>query len=176
MERPAVEKKGSRKWDGGDGSLLSGLALRQNDAADWVLGGARMKVERVGIKGWRVLTNVEMYGANEACYAREQQALIGRTGDASLSMARATEKRAAGDLPGIDARERGSERSWGAAKSLQRAARWIRNNAASGPGGSSPAYSASCGRRFVVLTAKLQCARKLVVCLIYRLFPSRGAL
>lgn len=39
MERPAVEKKGSRKWDGGDGSLLSGLALRQNDAADWVLGG-----------------------------------------------------------------------------------------------------------------------------------------
>ena len=138
----------NRKWDGGDGSLLSGLALRQNDAADWVLGGARMKVERVGIKGWRVLTNVEMYGANEACYAREQQALIGRTGDASLSMARATEKRAAGDLPGIDARERGSERSWGAAKSLQRAARWIRNNAASGPGGSSPAYSVSCGRRF----------------------------
>lgn len=31
-------------------------------------GGARMKVERVGIKGWRVLTNVEMYGANEACF------------------------------------------------------------------------------------------------------------
>ena len=59
MERPAVEKKGSRKRDGGDGSLLSGLALRQNDAADWVLGGrgARMKVESRN-KGWRVLTNV----------------------------------------------------------------------------------------------------------------------
>jgi hypothetical protein len=133
-----------------------------------------MRVETVGIKGWRVLTNVEMYGANEACYAREQQALIGRTGDASMSMARATEKQAAGDLPGIDARERGSERSWG----LQKACRGLHGGLETalllGLEAQVPRILRLVAVGSVVLTAKLQCGRKLAVCLIYCLFPSRG--
>ena len=91
-------------------------------------------------------------------------------------MVRATAKRATGDLPGIDARERERERTkLGAAKSLQRAARWIRNSAASGPGGSSPAYFASCGRWFDSADGGNCSARKLVIYLVYRLFSSHGA-
>ena len=93
-----------------------------------------------------------------------------------MSMARATEKQAAGDLPGIDARERGSERSWGPQKACRELHGGLETALLLDLEAQAPRILRLVAVGSVVLTAKLQCARKLVVCLIYRLFPSRGAL
>ena len=61
----------SRRKEAGNGmeewSFLSGLALRQSDAADWVLGGSTDEGGESQDKGLAGTYNVEMYGANEAC-------------------------------------------------------------------------------------------------------------
>jgi len=54
-----MERLLSRRKEAGNGMEETvAFCLGWRFAADWVWGGARMKVERVGIKGWRVLTNV----------------------------------------------------------------------------------------------------------------------
>lgn len=87
MERPAVERKGSR--NGMEEMVAFCLGWRFARTTPQIgYGGSTDEVERVGIKAGGYLPTSKCMAPMKPVNAREQQALIGRTGDASMSMAR----------------------------------------------------------------------------------------